>query len=291
MKKIKIYEEFITPEKNISAYRDYLTGVKDKNKDIVGFRWDIDNDQVKIFLDITNYSHKTQTFFGKGIIGWAAFKDWGNKRFKGLESLRWEKVNHIGFIFKDGTVLHATNSGKGVQFETYDDVINNPECYLVYNMKGNEKSIRDLGIKLVKKISENVPEEKCEDCMGKGKIIFGPRSGETCETCDGNGEFATRYDFKGIARQILPEWMENIFAAEKTDYKFFCSELVANLLVRSKLMTYDYLKGLHESLDKYDEIDPTKLYKFIIERGDPANLVVKYKSGKEEVIKPSDFIN
>jgi hypothetical protein len=56
-------------------------------------------------------------------------------------------------------------------------------------------------------------------------------------------------------------------------------------------MTYDELKRLHESLDKYDEIDPTKLYKFIIERGDPANLIIKDKDGKEKVIKPSESIN
>lgn len=286
MKKIKLYEEFITPEVNLSAYRKYITDVKDKNKDITSFRWDLNNNQVKIFLDITPFHHEEQDFIGKGIIGWGAIQDWAKRKFTNAKKMRFEKINHVGFIFSDGNVLHATTHGKGVQFEKYDAVIKDPECYLVYNMGGDEKVIKDLGNKLISKISEKVPEEKCDKCEGSGKV-----NDQKCKSCDGYGDLPKRYDMPGLYRQILPDWISNIFSAEKTEYKFFCSELVSNILVRSKLMTYDELKRLHENLNKYDEIDPTKLYKFIIERGDPANLVVKYKSGKEEVIKPSDSIN
>jgi len=285
MKHIKLYEEFITPEVNLHAYRKYIAGVKDENKD-VNFRWDLNNNQVKIFLDITPFKHQDQDFIGKGIIGWGAIQDWVKRKFKNAKKMRLEKINHVGFIFSDGTVLHATTQGKGVQFERYDAVITDPECYLVYNMGGDEKVIRDLGNKLISKISEKVPTKKCEDCDGTGKV-----DGEKCEDCKGYGELPKSYDMPGLFRQILPDWMINIFAAEKSEYRFFCSELVSNLLVRSKLMTYNELKRLHENLNKYDEIDPTKLYKFIIERGDPADLIIKDKDGKEKVIKPSESIN
>lgn len=166
-------------------------------------------------------------------------------------------------------------------------------------MGGNENDIRNIGKKLIEKIAANVEEKKCSKCDGDG-----------CKKCGGTGESEERYDYKGIARQILPNWI----LPEITEYKFFCSELVSNLLVRCKLMNINQLKSLHNNkpnfdikipkeykikkmatlesndLSKYDEIDPTKLYKFIIKHGEMANLVVEYKDGSKEILKPSDNI-
>ena len=290
MNNIKIYEEFTktkSAEENIYNYRNYLNSIKKDDS----FKWDINNDQIKVFLDITSYSHSTQTGFGKAIIGWSAFKDFISRKFTNTKDFRWEKVNHVGFIFKDGTVLHATTSGKGVQFEKYPDVINNPECYIIYNMGGNENTIKDLGKKLISEIKSNVPEKKCGKCGGSGKVNSKP-----CEKCGGSGDLPERYDMKGIVRQVLPDWINRIIIAEKDEYKFFCSELVSNLLVRSKTMTFDQLKSLHTNeelsqLSKYDEIDPTRLYKFIVEKGDLANLIKTSKEGDIKIIKPSLFID
>lgn len=288
-----ILKDFKTPEENLTKYRKYIDEIN--KEEVKSFKWDLSSNEIKVFLDITSYSHPEQTFFGKGIIGFAAFMDMISGKYKKEKNLRFEKVNHVGFIFKNGEVLHATTTGKGVDFESYPDVISKPDCYLVYNIGGSEDEIRRLGKELISKISKVVEEKKCSKCSGKGKVLDGRRF-VTCDGCDGTGESAERYDFKGIARQVLPDWINRIFLAEKSEYKFFCSELVSNLLVRSKTMTFKQLKDLHineersNDLAKYDEIDPTKLYKFIIKKGEMANLIVEYKDGSKETLRPSEKI-
>lgn len=302
-------KNYVAPERNLSKYRDYLDKIDMES--VKSFRWDLGSDEVKVFMDITPISHPTQTFFGKAIIGFGAFKDMISGKYSKEKNLRLEKVNHVGFIFKNGEVLHATSTGKGVDFERYPDVISKPDCYLVYNIGGREDDIRKLGKELISSISKEVEEKKCSSCSGKGKVLDG-RSFVKCEDCDGTGESPERYDFKGIVRQVLPDWINRIFLSEKSEHKFFCSELVSNLLVRCKIMTFDQLKSLHlrksiaydtkgksimaaneersNDLAKYDEIDPTKLYRFIVQYGEMANLIVEYKDGRTETIKPSEQI-
>jgi len=247
--------EEILPEDKIGNYRDYISKFNSEGK-VVDIDWYINNDEIKVFLDITSISDKEQTLFGKGIILWGAIKNWVRGKFK--NSLN--KVNHIGFVFKDGYVLHATTSGSGIQFERYEDVIENPNSYIVYNLGGNEKDIRQLGENLLKDI-----EKAGVDKIGKQHPL---------------------YDTKGIVRQILPKWLSNLFFKEETNLKFYCSELVANLLVSAKVISLDELKMVKENLtelDKYDEVDPTKLYGLLIDKGTMADLLVEFDDGKKEI--------
>ena len=253
---LKINEE-ILPEDKIGSYRDYISKFNSEGK-IVDIDWYINNDEIKVFLDITTISDREQTLFGKGIILWGAIKSWIKGKFK--NSLN--KVNHIGFVFKDGYVLHATITGRGIQFEKYDDVIENPNSYMIYNLGGNEKDIRQLGENLLKDI----------DKSGMDKI----------------GKEAPLYDTGGVMRQMLPKWLSNLFFKEETNSKFYCSELVANLLVSAKVISLDELKMVKENLsevDYYDEVDPTKLYGLLIDKGRISDLLVEYDSGKKEVLK------
>ena len=64
---------------------------------------------------------------------------------------------------------------------------------------------------------------------------------------------------------------------------------MANFLVRVKAISYEELKSLNESLDEYDEVSPTKLYKLVMKKGDMSKLLVEYKDGNKKVIDPKKY--
>jgi hypothetical protein len=98
-KNFKIYED-VSPEENLANFRKSLSEIstsEDPNKetnDVKKLSWDVKNKQIKVFLDITGFSDKEQTTFGKGIIAWGALKNWRKGKYKNS----FQQINHIGFI-------------------------------------------------------------------------------------------------------------------------------------------------------------------------------------------------
>ena len=279
MKYIKYYENFEEPEENLANFRKVLTKEilpeNPTNKEeaieeideVKNLSWDVKNPQIKIFLDITTFSDREQTLFGKAIIGWAAMKNWFRGKFRNSS----QQINHIGFVFSDGSIFHATTPDgeknekhKGILFENGQQQINDPSHYMIYNLPGDEKDVRDLANKLITKIDEYSNKNSSKESEKTGSF----------------------YDTPGILRQVFGKWL---FPEKEKDLKFYCSELVANFLVRVKAISYEELKSLNESLDEYDEVSPTKLYKLVMKKGDMSKLLVEYKDGNKKVIDPKKY--
>jgi hypothetical protein len=288
MRHIKSFNKFQIFEKkaedNIASYRRVLSNeifpqqsnsrqsINYELDRIRSIKWDVNNSKIKVFLDITSWFGKNQDLIGRGIIGIGAFQNWMKGKFKHSTEI----VNHIGFIFSDGRIFHATTakSGedhKGVTFQTgqkYQEIISDPTNYMVYELPGDEKNIEDVANKLLKKI---------EDYLAQKSIIP-----EEEKQVNQPGAF---YDIPGLKRYVIGGLVR---PEPKNDLKFYCSELVANLLVRSKTITYEELKSLHtnESLDKYDEVSPTELLNLVMAKGDPAKLIIEYKSVRGKPTEP-----
>lgn len=278
MKYIKYYENFVEPEENLSNFRKVLTKeVFPKNPtnkeeaieemdEVKNLSWDVKNPQIKIFLDITTFSDREQTLFGKVIIGWAAMKNWFRGKFRNSS----QQINHIGFVFSDGSIFHATTpedeNHKGILFESGQQQINDPSHYMIYNLPGDEKTIRDLANKLIADIDEYSSKNASKEPEKPGKF----------------------YDMTGIWRHVFGKWL---FPEKEEDrnLKFYCSELVANFLVQANVISLEELKSLTENLDEYDEVSPTKLYKLVMKKGDMSKLLVEYKDGNKKVIDPKTF--
>ena len=191
-------------------------------------KWNVNEPGIKVFFDVTGIGEMarlgaSKSTFGVGISLTAMFTN------KVLHS-----VNHVGFILSDGTIIHATTN-RGVIRESGKDIINNPTNYVVVNVGGNESD-------LISKYNQ------------LKKTLYIDKDS---------------YDWKGIIRQfpIIGKLLGRLnFARENKPYRFYCSELVANLLVRCGVISYNELVSLHEKtvgLDKYDEVDPTKLFLMI----------------------------
>lgn len=282
MKYIKYYENFKiyeerSPEENLANFRQVLTKevlpenptnkeeVTKEMSEVKNLSWDVKNPQIKIFLDITSFSDKEQTLFGKGIIAWAAMKNW----FKGKFRHSSQQINHIGFVFSDGSVFHATTPKKdqphkGILFESGQEQINDPSHYMIYNLPGDEKYVKDLANKLITEIDEYSNKNSYKEPEKPGSF----------------------YDTPGILRQVFGKWL---FPEKEKDLKFYCSELVANFLVQAKVISLEELKSLNESLDEYDEVSPTKLYQLVMKKGDMSKLLVEYKDGNKKVIDPKKY--
>ena len=191
-------------------------------------KWNVNESGIKIFFDVTGIGEmarlgSSKSTFGVGISLTAMFT---NKVLHG--------VNHVGFVLSDGTIIHATTN-RGVIRESGKDIINNPKNYVVVNVGGNESD-------LISKYNQ------------LKKTLYIDKDS---------------YDWKGIVRQVplIGKLLGRLnFARENKPYRFYCSELVANLLVRCGVISYNELVSLHEKtvgLDKYDEVDPTKLFLMI----------------------------
>lgn len=215
-------------------------------------RWDITQPGIKIFFDITGFSDEEQNVFGKGIILRGAIANWFKGKFKNSLNV----VNHVGFVFSDGSIMHASNHGTGVMEEPADsedaiNIMSKPKQYTVLNLGGDENSIREQGRGLISKISD------AYKTSNKSKSL---------------------YDFKGIGRQLVGSFLSKWIFKEKDSYQFYCSEFVANLLTLSNIISvHDLKKITNESLselDKYDDVTPTELFKLIVKKGGkPVNLI------------------
>lgn len=190
--------------------------------------WDYNTQEIKVFFDITPIKKMTQ-------IGSKSFSIAGAiiSKASEIQNNVLTPVNHVGFVLNNGEVIHATPD-KGVVQEKYSDIIDNPEHYICLSVKGSESDLIQKFEQLKKAAGDKLS-----------------------------------YDSEGIARKIpmIGTILNRLgWAKENTTYKFFCSELVANLLVRCKVLKYEELPGVSEKttgLDQYDEIDPTQLYNLI----------------------------
>jgi len=191
-------------------------------------KWNVNESGIKIFFDVTGIGEmarlgSSKSTFGVGISLTAMVTN------KVLNS-----VNHVGFILSDGTIIHATTN-RGVIRESGKDIINDTKNYVVANVGGNESD-------LISKYNQ------------LKKTLYIDKDS---------------YDWKGIVRQVplIGKLLGRLnFARENKPYRFYCSELVANLLVRCGVISYNELVSLNEKmvgLDKYDEVDPTKLFLMI----------------------------
>ena len=205
-----------------------LGTIKKDLKQSSACKWNINDSGIKIFFDVTGIGEmarlgSSKSTFGVGISLTAMVTN------KVLNS-----VNHVGFILSDGTIIHATTN-RGVIRESGKDIINDTKNYVVANVGGNESD-------LISKYNQ------------LKKTLYIDKDS---------------YDWKGIVRQVplIGKLLGRLnFARENKPYRFYCSELVANLLVRCGVISYNELVSLNEKmvgLDKYDEVDPTKLFLMI----------------------------
>jgi hypothetical protein len=205
-----------------------LGSIKKDLKQSGACKWNVNESGIKIFFDVTGIGvmarlGSSKSTFGVGISLTAMVTN------KVLNS-----VNHVGFILSDGTIIHATTN-RGVIRESGKDIINDTKNYVVANVGGNESD-------LISKYNQ------------LKKTLYIDKDS---------------YDWKGIVRQVplIGKLLGRLnFARENKPYRFYCSELVANLLVRCGVISYNELVSLNEKmvgLDKYDEVDPTKLFLMI----------------------------
>jgi hypothetical protein len=205
-----------------------LGSIKKDLKQSGACKWNVNESGIKIFFDVTGIGEmarlgSSKSTFGVGISLTAMVTN------KVLNS-----VNHVGFILSDGTIIHATTN-RGVIRESGKDIINDTKNYVVANVGGNESD-------LISKYNQ------------LKKTLYIDKDS---------------YDWKGIVRQVplIGKLLGRLnFARENKPYRFYCSELVANLLVRCGVISYNELVSLNEKmvgLDKYDEVDPTKLFLMI----------------------------
>lgn len=197
-----------------------------------GCMWNYaDSTGMKVFFDITTFSNKNQTFFGKLIIGVNAVNNILKGKIRGATAA----ANHVGIIFSDGSIFHATNDDTGVSFqESLPDMQNNPHQYIILDLGGDENKLKQACQEILKELSQHINPSKA-------------------------------YDMRGIARQtpLIGKLIAHLpVAKEQNEYSYYCSELVANALVRVGFMTAEQLqaKVLNEQLGSADELSPTELY-------------------------------
>ena len=204
-----------------------LGSIKQTIKTSGACKWNISDPGIKIFFDVTGIGDMIKPGKDKSIFGV------GISAVAMLTNRVLHSVNHVGFILSDGTVIHAT-TGRGVVRESGSDIINNPKSYVIVNVGGSESD-------LISKFEQ------------LKKTLYADKDS---------------YDWKGIVRQLplVGKLLGRLKWSENKPYRFFCSELVANLLVRCGVISYNELVSIHEKLtglDRYDEVDPTKLFLLI----------------------------
>lgn len=211
-------------------------------------KWNVSEPGIKIFFDVTSVGSMIRPGGSdKSLFGV------GISLVAMLTNRVLHSVNHVGFALSDGSIIHAT-TGKGVVRESGSDVVNNATNYVIVNVGGSESD-------LISKFDQ------------LKKTLYVDQDS---------------YDWKGIVRQLplIGKLLARLKWSENKPYRFFCSELVANLLVRTGVISYDELASIHEKLtglDKYDEVDPTKLFLLIKDKADLCPMVCDTNLNKENM--------
>ena len=198
-------------------------------KDGSNCKWDLSTSEIKIFFDVTSTS-KMSALTSK----WFSFLGVIINKVATIKHKVLTPVNHVGFILSDGNVIDAIpDKGISIRKLDDDDFDTNPGHFICVSVGGAESD-------LISKFNEL-------------KKAAGEEGG---------------YDTAGVVRNIpiLGTILKRLNLAQETNNKkFFCSELVANLLVRCNIIKVEELKKLSEydEADQFDEIDPTQLYEMI----------------------------
>jgi hypothetical protein len=273
MKYINSFRTFLNEEKGVSIdkTKETLDQYVQENK----CQHDLSKPGIKIYFDITDWKHTTQNNLGRSIIladqvkksgFWKTVKNLFIPQIKN----KMKAANHVGFIFtkqvekvpvndsievddiklQGPTIFHATWNETGVEYvNDFQEIMKNPENFIVWNLGGDESKLKQT----CDKILQNIKNQK--------------KSG-------------TSYDKPGLIRQlpVIGKFLSNTFVAkEETPYSFYCSELVANILVRTGVITFQELKqeftrlqtkkeSKTTELDKIDEISPQELYDYLCNR-------------------------
>jgi len=262
MKFIKTYKNFLV--ENIDTIKDIINSTNTEN-----CKWDISQTGVKVFFDITPYDDPSQTPYGKLLILSNTMKDLVS-RFK---NDYWEDTlvasTHVGFIFSDGRILHATsefNSDKpnGVQYEDVNgehakDIMENPKFYVVFNLGGDEKEIEKIGDSIIKFLIDK-------------------------------GTYGKSYDWTGIKR-IFPDLKKVLVPNNEFEFKqgdgdnnnhketYYCSLFVAYVLVQAGIITMKQLGNLKIENTELNpdenvfDVNPTELYELISKVGKISDLI------------------
>lgn len=215
---------------------------------------------MKVFFDVTTFFNKNQTRFGRGIIAVNTLVNLVKGKIRGATA----SANHVGFIFSDGSIFHATtdDTGPGVSFQpSIPDMLKNPHQYIILDLGGDEGALRKVCEDMLKELSQHIDP-------------------------------AQAYDRKGIARQVplLGKLLAHLpIAKEENEYSFYCSELVANALVRVGFMTAEQLASrvLNEQLGAADELSPTELYDLIASKAKLIGTSCKTEKPNLQTIKSS----
>lgn len=252
MKYLKLYKLYLESI-------EILDDIKDENSKKTA--WSIDKPGIKIVFDITPYSDKSQTPYGKLLIMANTMKDL-ETRFKNKD---WDNeliaATHVGIIFSNGEFLHASSEfykkeHNGVKYdkEYVKDIIKNPNFYVIFNVGGDEQTIRDIGDEIIERIKENGKDGKSYDWFGIKRIF------KTLDNVLDNEEEAEQIDNE-----------------DKKDYDkkdiFYCSEFVAYVLVKAGIISIKELNKIKNENDENDpnetkyDINPTELYELVSKIG------------------------
>jgi hypothetical protein len=219
-----------------------------------GCMWDYENSTgMKVFFDITTFLNKNQTGFGQLIIAGNTLANFMKGKIKGATA----SANHVGIIFSDGSIFHATRDDTGVSFQpSIPDMLENPHQYIILDLGGDENKLRAACQDLLKELSQHIDPSKA-------------------------------YDDRGIARQIpiVGKLLAHLpFAKEQNEYSYYCSELVANVLVRAEFMKAEELASrvLSEQLGAADELSPTELYDLISSKAKLIKSVCKTPQAQQQ---------
>lgn len=248
--------------------------------------WDLSaSTGIKILFDVEGLWGNIRSFSMAGvsiIVGnWLKFlKDEGISNI----TSKIAAATHTGFIFSDGTVFHASSGregagefGLGFTKEYTQKIINNPQNYLILDLGGDENQLRNLCEKTLEISKSQDTNKLLTQELGSHKIYKG-------------------YDYGGIIRQMqqivgngkIGQWVAALQgysnSKESHPYSFFCSELVANLLMKLNIIQPNYFnnfksfkfphenpiteKEIKENLDalekvinEADEVSPSELFK------------------------------
>ena len=263
MKILKTYDEFII--ENLKTVDDI-----EKDRNINNFKWDISKHGIKIWFDITPYDDPSQTPYGKLLILANTMRDLKD-RYKGDD---WNNTlvaaNHVGFIFSDGRILHATSEFKskepnGVQYEDINgehvkDINDNPKFYVMFNIGGDEKDVEKYGNNVIEYIIKQGTYGKSYDWSGIDRIF--PSLKPILNSTNG-GKFN--------------QGMDDNDDDEKNT--FYCSQFVAYILVKIGVVTLEELRNLRRingdldpNINDYD-VNPTDLYELVSKLGNKLKLI------------------
>ena len=256
MKILKTYDNFIF--ENLKTVDDI-----DNDRNTENLKWDISEPGIKIWFDITPYEDESQTPYGKLLILANTMRDL-KSRYKNDE---WKNTliasTHVGFIFSDGRILHATSEFKskgmnGVQYEDMNgehvkDINDNPRFYVMFNIGGDEKDVEKIGNDIINYMIKM-------------------------------GTYGKSYDWSGIDR-IFPDLKSVLNSSNGDEFNqgmddnddekdtFYCSQFVAYILVKMGIVTLDELRilrtvngDLDPNLNDYD-VNPTDLYEYVSKIG------------------------